>query len=56
MKFFVCFCIFLLVAFASFTQPLHIALAANAQFVAVKLKEAFKYETGIDAELIVGSS
>ena len=56
MKFFVCFCIFLLVAFASFAQPLHIAVAANAQFVAVKLKEAFKNETGIDAELIVGPS
>ncbi len=46
----------LLFVFASEAQPLRVAVAANAQFVAVQLKEAFKKQTGINAELTVGSS
>lgn len=56
MKSILCFCVVLLSAITLFSQPLHIAVAANAQFVAVKLKEAFKKEAGIDAELTVSSS
>ncbi len=49
----------LLFCFTSFilqAQQLRIAVAANAQFVSQKLKEAFKQETGIDADVTVGSS
>ncbi len=46
---------FFLCALAN-AQPLRIAVAANAQFVSVKLKEAFTDETGIEAELTVSSS
>ena len=56
MKYLLCLCGFLLFMHASFAQQLHIAVAANAQFVANKLKEAFKKETGIDAELTISSS
>src|SRR6478609_9321466 len=56
MKYLFCFLAFCFVAFAAVAQPLHVAVAANAQFVAVKLKEAFKKETGIDAELTISSS
>ena len=37
-------------------QQVRIAVAANAQFVSQKLKEEFKKETGIDADLTVSSS
>lgn len=37
-------------------QQLRIAVAANAQFVSIKLKEEFKRETGIDADITVSSS
>ena len=37
-------------------QSLRIAVAANAQFVVVKLKESFKKESGIDADITVSSS
>jgi len=56
MRYLFCFSIFLLMTIASFAQQLHIAVAANAQFVAGKIKEAFKKETGIDAELTISSS
>src|SRR3954468_11686170 len=56
MKYLLCLCGFLLFTLASFAQQLHIAVAANAQFVANKLIEAFKKETGIDAELTISSS
>src|SRR4051794_30187824 len=56
MKYLLCLCGFLLFTLASFAQQLHIAVAANAQFVANKLKEAFKKETGIDAALTISSS
>jgi molybdate transport system substrate-binding protein len=53
--------IYLLVALCfigsiSQAQQLRIAVAANAQFVSQKLKEQFKKETGIEAELTVSSS
>jgi molybdate transport system substrate-binding protein len=47
---------FCLIACLSQAQKVRIAVAANAQFVSQKLKEAFKKETGIDANLTVGSS
>src|SRR6476620_3945938 len=56
MKHLFCFSLLLLLSAAAFAQQLHIAVAANAQFVANKLKEAFKKETGIDAELTISSS
>ncbi|TKK69844.1 molybdate ABC transporter substrate-binding protein [Ilyomonas limi] len=56
MKYLFCLGIFCLMVFASFAQPLHIAVAANAQFVAAKLKDAFTKETGITAKLIISSS
>lgn len=56
MKRFACFLISCFFVMVSFAQQLHIAVAANAQFVAVKLKDAFKNETGINAELTVSSS
>ena len=37
-------------------QQLRVAVSANAQFVSLKLKEEFKKETGIDADLTVSSS
>jgi len=40
----------------SIAQKLKIAVAANAQFVSQKLAEAFKKETGIETDLIIGSS
>src|SRR3954462_397194 len=56
MKYFFCFCVCIFFALAVTAQQLHIAVAANAQFVANKLKEAFKKETGINAVLTIGSS
>ena len=56
MKYLICFCVFILFTLTAFAQQLHVAVAANAQFVANKLKEAFKKETGIDAELTTSSS
>ena len=50
------FLIFLLFASATFSQQLRVAVAANAQFVSQKLKEEFKKETGIDADLTISSS
>jgi len=47
---------FFFFAFAAFAQQLHIAVAADAQFVATRLKDAFKEETGITAELTISSS
>ena len=48
--------IVLLIPLLAAAQKLKIAVAANAQFVANKLAEAFKKETGIDADLVVSSS
>lgn len=45
-----------LVSLATFAQQLRVAVAANAQFVSQKLKEEFKKEAGIDADLTVSSS
>lgn len=56
MKHLLCLFFFLCCMFSSFAQPLRIAVAANAQFVATKLKDAFKNETGINAELTISSS
>ena len=56
MKYLLCSFVFCLLALIVVAQPLQIAVAANAQFVAGKLKEAFKQETGIDADLTVSSS
>ena len=38
------------------TQPLRVAVAANAQFVMEQLKTAFQKKTGIEVESIVNSS
>ncbi|WP_345950360.1 molybdate ABC transporter substrate-binding protein [Mucilaginibacter sp. PAMB04274] len=46
----------MIMPFAATAQKLRIAVAANAQFVAGVLAKAFKQQTGIKAELIVGSS
>ncbi len=48
--------LFLLFCTGSSAQTLRVAVAANAQFVSQKLKEAFKRETGIEADLTVSSS
>ena len=40
----------------SHAQQLRVAVAANAQFVSMKLKEEFKKETGMYADLTVSSS
>jgi len=56
MKRLLCFSMLLLVTAAASAQQLHIAVAANAQFVAIKIKEAFKKETGMDAVLTISSS
>jgi molybdate transport system substrate-binding protein len=56
MKYLVSCWVCLLFTVASFAQQLHIAVAANAQLVANKLKEAFKKESGIDAGLTISSS
>ncbi|MCJ8210056.1 molybdate ABC transporter substrate-binding protein [Mucilaginibacter sp. RS28] len=47
-----------LLVFSTFVQAqkVRVAVAANAQFVAQKIAEAFKKQTGIEAELIVSSS
>jgi molybdate transport system substrate-binding protein len=45
-----------IIPFIGVAQKLRVAVAANAQFVAQVLVEAFKTKTGIDAELIVSSS
>ncbi len=42
--------------FAGIGQILRVAVAANAQFVAGKLAQAFKKQSGIEAQLIVSSS
>lgn len=39
-----------------FAQTLRVAVAANAQFVAKKLQAEFKKETGLETELVIGSS
>lgn len=46
----------LLLAGLSHAQKLRIAVAANAQFVAQKIADAFKAKTGIETELIIGAS
>ncbi|MDT3403134.1 molybdate ABC transporter substrate-binding protein [Mucilaginibacter terrae] len=46
----------LLVPFCSNAQRLRIAAAANAQFVSQELVKEFKQLTGIEPELIIGSS
>ncbi|MDQ2752473.1 MAG: molybdate ABC transporter substrate-binding protein, partial [Bacteroidota bacterium] len=51
---FIVFLLFLCV-FAN-SQKLRIAVAANAQFVVAELKKTFAKQTGIDADLTVGSS
>jgi molybdate transport system substrate-binding protein len=40
----------------AYSQPLRVAVAANAQFVAEALKNSFEKETGLPVELIVSSS
>jgi len=45
-----------LCCFKSRAQPLRIAVAANAQFVIKKLQTDFKNKTGIETEVIIGSS
>jgi molybdate transport system substrate-binding protein len=42
--------------FIGAAQTLRVAVAANAQFVAEKLAQAFKKQSGIEAQLIVSSS
>lgn len=46
----------LLLAGLSYAQKLRIAVAANAQFAAQKIADAFKAKTGIETELIIGAS
>lgn len=46
----------LFMALSAQAQKLRVAVAANAQFVSQKLAEAFKAETGIETELVVGAS
>ncbi len=48
--------LFCLLPVCSFAQPVRVAVSANAQFVAAKLKEVFTRETGIEVALTVGSS
>lgn len=49
-------CLIIALPFISNAQKLRIAVAANAQFVAGVLAQEFKQQTGIEPELIVGSS
>jgi len=42
--------------FIGVAQTLRVAVAANAQFVAEKLAQAFKKQSGIEAQLIISSS
>lgn len=42
--------------FAGIGQSIRVAVAANAQFVAGKLAQTFKKQSGIEAQLIVSSS
>jgi molybdate transport system substrate-binding protein len=56
MRFLYFLSLFFLLTFTSQAQPLRVAVAANAQYVAEVLKEAFTKETGVAVELIVGSS
>ncbi|MBE7175834.1 MAG: molybdate ABC transporter substrate-binding protein [Mucilaginibacter polytrichastri] len=39
-----------------FAQKLRIAVAANAQFVAKELETSFRKESGLEAEMVIGSS
>lgn len=45
-----------LAPFTALSQKLRVAVAANAQFVAKQLAVAFKQQTGLNAELVIGSS
>jgi molybdate transport system substrate-binding protein len=45
-----------LISFQVYAQPLRIAVAANAQFVIKALQTDFKKRTGVETEIIVGSS
>ena len=49
-------CLVIVLPFVGNAQKLRIAVAANAQFVAGALAKEFKQQTGIEPELIVGSS
>ena len=46
----------ILFTFTAVAQPVRVAVAANAQFVLKKLSADFKQKTGIDVEIISGSS
>ena len=48
--------LFLMWSLATQAQPLRVAVAANAQFVTKALQADFKKKTGIETEVIVGSS
>ncbi len=48
--------LFILMAFCAQSQPLRLAVAANAQFVIKVLQADFKKKTGIETEAIIGSS
>lgn len=52
------FLLFIVITQTAFAQsrPLRIAVAANAQFVIKALQVEFKKKTGVEAEIIVGSS
>jgi molybdate transport system substrate-binding protein len=56
MRLFLIFFLFLALRIASFGQPVRVAVAANAQFVLKALKADFQKATGIDLEIISGSS
>lgn len=56
MRYFLSVLFLVLFSFAGHAQKLRIAVAANAQYVAKKLQEAFQKETGMETELVVSSS
>lgn len=59
MKKFIRYCIFIFFIIQSAvaqSQPLRLAVAANAQFVIKALQADFKNKTGIETEAIIGSS
>jgi molybdate transport system substrate-binding protein len=49
-------CLFLMTSLAVQAQTLRVAVAANAQFVMKALRADFKKRTGIETEMIAGSS
>ncbi len=56
MRLYLIFFFFLIFHISNLAQPLRVAVAANAQFVVKALRVDFNKKTGIDLEIISGSS